>query len=126
MISRMFSEIILLLQWKWKEAKIFKRTHEWTWLPCILNWRFYRGQLCGTYQIMWAKWIGYLVKAVQNFRIYLTDYENFGKEGKKSKTNGRILAKFNRWQDYWYLLGMGFLLQLLMPLKELSLFGRRR
>ena len=59
---------------------------------------------------MWAKWIGHLVKAIQNFRIYLTDYENFGKEGKKAKltaefwqnsTDDKIIDTYLGWDSFY-------------------------
>ena len=74
---------------------------------------------CGT------RWIGHLVNALQRainkFGIYLKDLENFARGLKKAKTKAEILGYINKWRDYRYLLGMGFFLHVLMPLKELSL-----
>ena len=74
---------------------------------------------CGT------RWIGHLVNALQRainkFGIYLKDFENLANGEKKSSAKARLFGYINKWKDYRYLLGMGFILHLLMPLKELSL-----
>ena len=74
---------------------------------------------CGT------RWIGHLVNALQRainkFGIYLKDIENLAKTEKKANKKAELLGFISRWRDYRHLLGMGFFLHLLMPLKELSL-----
>lgn len=60
--------------------------------------------------------------AINKFATYLTDLENLGKKENKEKTKTEIFGYVSKWQDYRYLLGMGFFSHLFMPLKELS-FG---
>ena len=72
---------------------------------------------CGT------RWIGHLVNALQrdinNFGVYLKD---LAKDDSTRKPDGsRLFGYLKQWQDYRYLLGMGFFLHLLIPLKMLSL-----
>ena len=71
---------------------------------------------CGT------RWIGHLVNALQRainkFGTYLKDIENVAKTEKKGHKKAELLGFISRWRDYRHLLGMGFFLHLLMPLKE--------
>ena len=62
-----------------------------------------------------------LQRAINKFGIYLKVLENLSNGEKKSSEKARLFGYINKWKDYRYLLGMGFFLHLLMPLKELSL-----
>ena len=75
---------------------------------------------CGT------RWIGHLVNALQRainkFGVYLKDLDNMAKDDTTKKPDSsRLFGYLKQWQDYRYLLGMGFFLHLLIPLKMLSL-----
>ena len=75
---------------------------------------------CGT------RWIGHLVNALQRainkFGVYLKDLDNMAKDDATKKPDSwRLFGYLKQWQDYRYLLGMGFFLHLLIPLKMLSL-----
>ena len=60
--------------------------------------------------------------AINKCATYLTDPENLGKKENKEKIKTEIFGYVSKWQDYRYLLGMGFFSHLFMLLKELS-FG---
>ena len=62
-----------------------------------------------------------LKRAINKFGIYLKDLENLANGEKKSSEKARLFGYINKWKDYRYLLGIGFFLHLLIPLKELSL-----
>ena len=75
---------------------------------------------CGT------RWIGHLVNALQRainkFGVYLKDLDNMAEDDTTKKPDSpRLFGYLKQWQDYRYLLGMGFFLHLLIPLKMLSL-----
>ena len=91
-----------------------------TWHPCGLNWQLHWGRWYGTYQSILDK-IGHLVKglqyAIDKFGVYLTD---------NTKIRAKTFGYVRRWQGYWHLLGMGFFLHMLIPLKELSLGWQKK
>ena len=123
--QRMFNEITLLIQEKYKEAKILKELIDELDSLIDLTDNFIDDDDVAPIRVCGIRWIGNLVKVVQRginkFGIYLTDLENFSKKGKKQKIKAEMLADVSRWRNYWYLLAMGFFLQLLILLRELSL-----
>ena len=75
---------------------------------------------CGT------RWIGHLVntlqRAINKFGVYLKDLDDMTKDDSTKKPDSsRLFGYLKQWQDYRYLLGVGFFLHLLIPLKMLSL-----
>ena len=72
---------------------------------------------CGTRRI--GHLVNALQRAINKLGIYLKDLENLANGEKKSSKKARFFGYINKWKDYRYLLGMGFFLHLLMPLKKL-------
>ena len=75
-----------------------------------------------------TRWIAHVVSAMKrayaNYGIYLTDIESLAAE-KSSKDTAKLKGYLKIWKSTKYLLGMGFFLQLLTPVMELSLSWQR-
>lgn len=74
-----------------------------------------------------TRWIAHLIsaikRAVKNFGLYLSSIESATVEYRKDKA--KRTGYINKWKQYKYALCMGFFIQMLSPMQELSLTWQR-